>query len=109
MSLIHLASQIILGYLDRESRNCRMLLITAGSEDLVAPVVIEQIHPFVWVNSKPKYLALFKPGTHFATSEMSSEDAESIPSFLMGQYQEFGREYFKGLTGLRQFFPIKKG
>ena len=74
------------------------LLITAGSEDLVAPVVIEQIHPFVWVNSEPKYLALFKPGTHFATSEMSTEDAESIPSFLIGQYQEFGREYFKGLN-----------
>ena len=74
------------------------ILITAGSNDLVAPVVTEQIHPFVWVNSEPKYLALFKPGTHFATSEQSSEGAESIPPFLMGQYQEFGREYFKGLN-----------
>ncbi|GAB4531930.1 MAG: hypothetical protein Tsb0014_15870 [Pleurocapsa sp.] len=74
------------------------LLITAGSDDLVAPVVTEQIHPFVWVNSEPKYLALFKPGTHFATSEQSSEGAESIPPFLMGKYQEFGREYFKGLN-----------
>ncbi len=45
------------------------ILITAGSNDLVAPVVTEQIHPFVWVDSEPKYLALFKPGTHFATSE----------------------------------------
>lgn len=74
------------------------LMITAGSNDLVAPVVTEQIHPFVWVNSKPKYLALFKPGTHFSTSEQSAEGAESIPAFLMGKYQEFGREYFKGLN-----------
>lgn len=74
------------------------LMITAGSDDLVAPVVTEQIHPFVWVNSEPKYLTLFKPGTHFATSEQSSEGAESIPPFLMGKYQEFGREYFKGLN-----------
>ena len=74
------------------------LMITAGSDDLVAPVVTEQIHPFVWVNSQPKYLVLFKPGTHFATSEQSSEGAESIPTFLMGKYQEFGRKYFRGLN-----------
>jgi predicted dienelactone hydrolase/ABC-type amino acid transport substrate-binding protein len=74
------------------------LLITAGSDDLVAPVVTEQIHPFVWVNSKPKYLALFKPGTHFATSEQSAEGAASIPPFLMGKYQEFGRKYFRELN-----------
>ncbi len=35
------------------------LLMTAGSQDLVAPVVTEQIHPFVWMQSEPKYLALF--------------------------------------------------
>jgi predicted dienelactone hydrolase/ABC-type amino acid transport substrate-binding protein len=74
------------------------LLITAGSDDLVAPVVTEQIHPFVWVQSKPKYLALFKPGTHFAASEEGSEGAESIPAFLIGKHQEFGRKYFRGLN-----------
>ena len=74
------------------------LLMTAGSQDLVAPVVTEQIHPFVWMQSEPKYLALFNPGTHFATSEQAAEGAESIPSFLMGEYQEFGRQYFKALN-----------
>ena len=74
------------------------LLITAGSQDLVAPVVTEQIHPFVWMQSEPKYLALFKPGTHFATSEQSAEGAESIPPILIGENQEFGREYFKSLN-----------
>ena len=74
------------------------LLITAGSEDLVAPVVTEQIHPFVWMQSEPKYLALFKPATHFATSQQSAEGAESIPSFLLGENQEFGRQYYKALN-----------
>ncbi len=35
------------------------LMITAGSRDVVAPVITEQIHPFVWLQSKRKYLALF--------------------------------------------------
>ncbi|MGK7897199.1 MAG: alpha/beta fold hydrolase [Xenococcus sp. (in: cyanobacteria)] len=74
------------------------LLMIAGSQDLVTPVVTEQIHPFVWMESEPRYLALFKPGTHFSTSEQSAEGAESIPPILMGEHQEFGREYFKGLN-----------
>lgn len=74
------------------------LLITAGSQDLVAPVVTEQIHPFVWLESELKYLALFNPGTHFATSEPDAEGAESIPPILIGEYQEFGRQYFKSLN-----------
>ncbi|MGK7916889.1 MAG: alpha/beta hydrolase family protein [Prochloraceae cyanobacterium] len=41
-------------------------LILAGSEDLISPVVQEQIHPFVWLKASPKYLALLVPGTHFS-------------------------------------------
>lgn len=74
------------------------LLMTAGSEDLVAPTVTEQIHAFVWLQSNPKYLALFNPGTHFITSEQSPEGIEVIPSFLIGEHQGLGREYFKVLN-----------
>jgi len=74
------------------------LLMTAGSEDLVAPTVTEQIHSFVWLQSDPKYLALFNPATHFITSEQSPEGIEAIPPFLIGQHQAFGREYFKILN-----------
>ena len=74
------------------------LLMTAGSQDLVTPVVTEQIHPFVWMESEPRYLALFKPGTHFSTSEPDAEGVESIPPILMGEHQEFGRSYFKVLN-----------
>ncbi len=74
------------------------LLMTASSQDLITPVVTEQIHPFVWMQSEPKYLALFKPGTHFVISEPSEEASESVPSFLLGESQELGRQYFKKLS-----------
>ncbi|WP_253274218.1 alpha/beta fold hydrolase [Myxosarcina sp. GI1] len=74
------------------------LMITAGSQDVIAPVVTEQIHPFVWMRSQPKYLALFDPGTHFATGEQSAAGADTIPEFLIGKYRNFGREYFKSLN-----------
>ncbi len=75
------------------------LMMTASSQDLVTPVVTEQIHPFVWMQSKPKYLALFKPGTHFVIGEpIDDEASESVPSFLLGGNQELGRQYFKGLN-----------
>jgi predicted dienelactone hydrolase/ABC-type amino acid transport substrate-binding protein len=75
------------------------LLITAGSQDVVAPAVTEQIHPFIWLASEqPKHLVLFEPGSHFITSEQTAEGAETIPSFLLGQHQELGRQYFKSLN-----------
>jgi ABC-type amino acid transport substrate-binding protein len=73
-------------------------MITAASQDVIAPVVPEQIHPFVWMRAKPKYLALFDPGTHFATGEQSAAGADTLPQFLIGQYREFGRKYFKSLN-----------
>ena len=74
------------------------LLMTAGSQDLVTPVVTEQIHPFVWMQSDPKYLALFKPGTHFVFSDPRDEASETVPPFLLGGNQEVGQKYFKGLN-----------
>ena len=74
------------------------LLMTAGSQDLVTPVVTEQIHPFVWMQSDPKYLALFKPGTHFVFSDPSDEASATVPPFLLGDNQEVEQKYFKGLN-----------
>lgn len=36
----------------------------AGSEDLVTPVLLEQIKPFSWLGSPEKYLLLIDKGTH---------------------------------------------
>lgn len=61
-------------------------------------MVLEQIHPFVWIKSEPKYLALFKPGTHFVISDPSDEASASVPAFFLGESQELGQRYFKGLS-----------
>ena len=42
--------------------------IISGSEDIVAPVVQEQIYPFTWLSAKDKYLAMMIPGDHFSTT-----------------------------------------
>ncbi|MGP1384157.1 MAG: alpha/beta hydrolase [Thainema sp.] len=74
------------------------ILLTAGSRDIVAPMMTEQIHPFVWMSATEKYLALFDPATHFITSEQSPQGAEMIPRWLIGEHQEFGRAYYGVLS-----------
>ena len=73
-------------------------LILAGSEDLITPVVQEQIHPFVWLKTSPKYLALLVPGTHFSTSQESAEGSKFIPKVLLGENADIGRGYLQGLS-----------
>lgn len=74
------------------------MLIAAGSNDVVAPVVTEQIHPFIWLGSPQKYLALLTPGTHWSTKPASAEGADAFPSFLIGEHQDIGSRYFKVLA-----------
>lgn len=74
------------------------LLIAAGSDDLVSPVVTEQIHPFIWIGSQPKYLALLAPGTHWSTKPAGGEGAGEFPKLLTGEHQDIGSSYFKELA-----------
>lgn len=39
-------------------------LIAGGTKDMVAPFVDEQVHPFLWLNSKHKYLATIVGANH---------------------------------------------
>lgn len=73
-------------------------LLMAGSNDIVmAPVVPEQIHPFVWLEAPEKYLALMIPGTHFSTS--SDELTQRfVPKLLRGPDPSIGRSYIKALS-----------
>ncbi len=74
-------------------------LIVAGSTDIVTPVVQEQIHPFLWLNSPKKYLALMNPGTHFSsTVNADTQGIASIPEFIIGTNFNSGRPYFFGLS-----------
>lgn len=76
-------------------------LIVAGSEDIITPVVQEQLHPFVWLQNEQKHLVVFEPGTHFTSSEVPDNnlaDADSIPSVLIGDNRQIASEYFFGLS-----------
>lgn len=73
------------------------LLMVAGGNDIVSTVVTEQIHPFVWLQTQPKYLAIFEGGTHF-TSKPGREGAEGIFKLLVGEHRDVGSQYYKILS-----------
>lgn len=73
------------------------LLMVAGSQDIIAQAVTEQIHPFVWLRSDPKYLALLTKGTHF-TSKPGREGGDGFFSLLAGEHRDIGSRYFKALN-----------
>jgi predicted dienelactone hydrolase len=69
----------------------------AGSSDLIAPPLLEQIEPFSWLGSRDKYLLLINQGTHtygssdtFARLVGSTTEESSNP--------QLAREYFQAMS-----------
>jgi len=62
-------SPVVSGILGRAGLNQikTPVLIIAGSNDRLAPVLLEQIQPFTWLTTPDKYLALVNGGTHFSS------------------------------------------
>lgn len=73
------------------------LLMLSGSNDVVSPVVVEQVHPFIWTQTAPKYLALLITGTHFS-SKPPGEGVDAIPNLLTGAHRDVGAAYYKMLN-----------
>ena len=75
------------------------IAIVAGSEDHIAPVVTNQIHPFLWLDAPERHLAVLDPGSHWVTTlQPGSEGGDSIPQFLLGNTSDAGREVMKGFA-----------
>lgn len=75
------------------------LLSISGSKDIVAPTIAEQIHPFTWLTTPQKYLALLSPGDHWTTQAPSSDDgAQSLFKSLVGPHQTTGSNYNRRLN-----------
>ncbi len=70
--------------------------IIGGSNDFIAPVVQDQIHPFLWLKTPEKYLMLIVPGTHFSTSE--DAHVRSFPPALVGSGLANGRTYLQAMS-----------
>lgn len=75
------------------------VLMIAGSEDIVASVVPEQIHPFIWLTSPIKYLALMVPGSHFSNTDGSSDTSQpTLLENITGVSSPLGKPNVKALS-----------
>ncbi|MGL5080895.1 MAG: alpha/beta hydrolase [Microcoleaceae cyanobacterium] len=74
-------------------------LIVAGSQDIVTPMIQEQVNAFIELKVPEKYFSLLHPGTHFTASIQSdTEGIESVPKVIIGDNYDLGRPYFFGLS-----------
>ncbi|NET36791.1 MAG: alpha/beta hydrolase [Cyanothece sp. SIO1E1] len=75
------------------------LMLVAASQDVLAPTVEEQIHPFAWLTSPDKYLAVMDPANHYVIDSVGSENR--APAFLKATRPDprIGRGYIQALSG----------
>lgn len=75
-------------------------LIVSGSNDVVAPALLEQIRPFTWLQSQDKYLALLQGGTHFSTIDATDSDSDAVdlPSSMIGPDPAIANTYLKAIS-----------
>ncbi|MEH2050927.1 alpha/beta hydrolase [Nostoc sp.] len=76
------------------------VMLVAGSQDVFAPPVFEQIRPFTWLSDSNKYLALIENATHFsAIAEPTPEnDVLPVPSALLGPDRAAVYSYLNALS-----------
>jgi predicted dienelactone hydrolase len=70
------------------------MMFIAGSADIFAPPLPEQITPFSDVNKKDKYLLLVKNGTHLSFLE----GGENLPAFIVGEGRDLAYNYLKSIS-----------
>lgn len=74
------------------------VMIVAGSNDVVAPALPEQIQPFTWLSSPNKYLALINGSTHFSVIQESPNAVITIPEQNTGANPGLARSYINSLS-----------
>ncbi|MBE9183123.1 alpha/beta hydrolase [Oculatella sp. LEGE 06141] len=87
------------------------ILMIAGSSDILAPVLLEQIQPFSWLRAQDKYLALIAGGTHFSSvvhlrSNVgfgSSSDAVTIQHYTSALSTAFAQTYIANQSTYRPY------
>ncbi|WP_448269112.1 alpha/beta hydrolase [Nostoc sp. DSM 114159] len=76
------------------------VMLVAGSQDVFAPPVSEQIRPFTWLSDSNKYLALIENATHFsAIAEPTSQNnVLPVPPALLGPDRAAVFSYLNALS-----------
>jgi predicted dienelactone hydrolase len=70
------------------------MMFIAGSADIFAPPLPEQIMPFVSLNKEDKYLLLVQNSTHLSFAEGTA----NLPSFIVGPGQKVAFDYIKSIS-----------
>ncbi|WGV28166.1 alpha/beta hydrolase [Halotia branconii] len=75
------------------------VMIVGSSDDTVAPALYEQILPFSWFATSPKYLVMLVGGTHFSTIGNSNPGSQqvSLPADVVGDASQ-ARYYMNVLS-----------
>ncbi|MDZ8050322.1 MAG: alpha/beta hydrolase [Aulosira sp. ZfuVER01] len=75
-------------------------MLVAGSEDIFAPPVAEQIYPFTWLPNPNKYLVLIEKATHFSAiaEPTANNNVLPVPEALLGPNRAPAYSYLKALS-----------
>jgi predicted dienelactone hydrolase len=71
------------------------VMMVGGSQDPIAPVLLEQVCPFSWLKKSERYLVLIQGGTHVYGNH---SDGLPMPTKGNNQNLEFSRGYLKALS-----------
>ncbi|MHC5597477.1 MAG: alpha/beta hydrolase [Nostoc sp.] len=76
------------------------VMLVAGSQDIFAPPVSEQIRPFTWLSDPNKYLVLIENATHFSAiaAPTSQNGALPVPAALVGPNSAAVYSYLNALS-----------
>ena len=78
------------------------VMILTGSHDVLTPAISQQIHPFIWLTTPHKYLALLKEGSHTSTfANINPAEADRLTpldQMLAGPDPDLGSAYEAALT-----------
>ncbi|MGG6294182.1 alpha/beta hydrolase [Leptolyngbya sp. AN02str] len=77
------------------------VMMLTSSDDILTPMMTEQVHPFTWLTTSERYLALIDQGNH-ATFYPELADPSRVTSLLLmltkGPDPVLGSEYVKAIT-----------
>ncbi len=71
-------------------------MMLAGSKDTTTPFITEQAHPFLWLNTKHKYLGVMAGGTHGYL--LNDDETEGLSSIFPNPLPEVRRDYLKAMS-----------
>jgi predicted dienelactone hydrolase len=75
-------------------------MVVTGSDDVIAPALLEQIQPFAALTASQRYLVMIQNSNHFSTIASVQEQSDTVPQIkgLEGPSPEVAQTYLKVLS-----------